>query len=271
MEKERLFTIGQFAALHQINKKTLMWYDEIGLFKPSQKAENGYRYYTYYQSAELEAILMLRELDMSIMEIKGFLENRSAESYMKLLRLKSQELEQKISRMKKIQDSLHAQENVFSELADKDLNQIEIVEKEEEYLYLVMSGTEVSLEEEIEKMIEAVKQHHFSTLHDTTYGSIISVDNLQNAQFDKYDGLFMKAPAGESKERIHVKPKGKYLQAYCVGEWERLPEKYREILAFSRSRGLLLQGYAYEMGVNEILINSMDDYITQIEIPILQD
>ena len=33
--KNTLFTIGQFAALHGINKKTLMWYDEIGLFCPA--------------------------------------------------------------------------------------------------------------------------------------------------------------------------------------------------------------------------------------------
>ncbi|WP_327240940.1 hypothetical protein [Ruminococcus gauvreauii] len=33
--KTKLFTIGQFAALHEINKKTLMWYDEVGLFKPA--------------------------------------------------------------------------------------------------------------------------------------------------------------------------------------------------------------------------------------------
>ncbi len=48
MEKKRkLLTIGQFAALHGINKKTLMWYDEIGLFHPSLiHPENGYRYYS---------------------------------------------------------------------------------------------------------------------------------------------------------------------------------------------------------------------------------
>ena len=46
-EKTRYLTIGQFAALHGINKKTLMWYDEIGLFKPASiNPENGYRYYT---------------------------------------------------------------------------------------------------------------------------------------------------------------------------------------------------------------------------------
>ena len=41
-KKSRLLTIGQFAAMHRINKKTLMWYDEIGLFKPAAvNPENG--------------------------------------------------------------------------------------------------------------------------------------------------------------------------------------------------------------------------------------
>ena len=34
-KNNRLLTIGQFAAMHGINKKTLMWYDEIGLFNPA--------------------------------------------------------------------------------------------------------------------------------------------------------------------------------------------------------------------------------------------
>ncbi len=43
-KKSRLLTIGQFAAMHGINKKILMWYDEIGLFKPAAvNPENGYR------------------------------------------------------------------------------------------------------------------------------------------------------------------------------------------------------------------------------------
>ena len=50
-EKNKLFTIGQFAEMHEINKKTLMWYDEVGIFKPAVIKENGYRYYTFYQSS----------------------------------------------------------------------------------------------------------------------------------------------------------------------------------------------------------------------------
>lgn len=64
--EEPVFTIGQFAAMHGINKKTLMWYDEIGLLKPAFVRANGYRCYTYKQSGMLETILMLRALHMPI-------------------------------------------------------------------------------------------------------------------------------------------------------------------------------------------------------------
>ena len=85
-ENNKLLTIGQFADLHGINKKTLMWYDEIGLFKPAAiNPENGYRYYNYHQSSLLETILLLRELNVSINEIQEFMNNRSAKTLNRLL------------------------------------------------------------------------------------------------------------------------------------------------------------------------------------------
>ena len=96
-EKPKLFTIGQFAALHGINKKTLMWYDEIGLFKPAFiHEENGYRLYSYYQSTELEVILLLRDMNVPIRDIQEFMKNRSAGSMADLLRDKISELDRTI-------------------------------------------------------------------------------------------------------------------------------------------------------------------------------
>ena len=72
--------------MHGINKKTLMWYDEIGLFKPAaSNPENGYHCYSYHQSPILETILLLREPDISVSEIQDFIENRSAASLKSLL------------------------------------------------------------------------------------------------------------------------------------------------------------------------------------------
>ncbi|MEG2037088.1 MAG: MerR family DNA-binding transcriptional regulator, partial [Ruthenibacterium sp.] len=66
------FTTGQFARMHHINKRTLHYYDSIGLFSPAGVGENGYRYYTYLQGTALEMLLTMRELDMSIEEIDRY-------------------------------------------------------------------------------------------------------------------------------------------------------------------------------------------------------
>lgn len=55
MKKEMIkLTIAQFAKLHNVNKRTLHYYDHIGLFSPAYKGENGYRYYDYSQSIDFE-------------------------------------------------------------------------------------------------------------------------------------------------------------------------------------------------------------------------
>ncbi|WP_286312032.1 MerR family transcriptional regulator [Romboutsia ilealis] len=79
--KENLiyFTAGEFAKLHHINKRTLHYYDSVGIFSPKHKGENGYRYYTYSQSIDLENILALRELNMSIEEIQNYISKYSKE------------------------------------------------------------------------------------------------------------------------------------------------------------------------------------------------
>ena len=101
MEKKRkLLTIGQFAALHGINKKTLMWYDEIGLFSPVLvHPENGYRYYSYYQSSILETILLLRELNVPIEEIQAFMTDRSAHSLQQLLQEQIENLDREMAHL----------------------------------------------------------------------------------------------------------------------------------------------------------------------------
>lgn len=56
--------------MQKVNKRTLHYYDNIGLFSPCTKRENGYRYYEISQSIDFEYIRMLKELYMSIEEIK---------------------------------------------------------------------------------------------------------------------------------------------------------------------------------------------------------
>jgi DNA-binding transcriptional MerR regulator len=53
-----------------ITPRTLHYYDEIGLLKPSRVGDNGYRYYEEESLLRLQQILLYRELDMPLEKIK---------------------------------------------------------------------------------------------------------------------------------------------------------------------------------------------------------
>ena len=267
-EKAALFTIGQFAALHEINKKTLMWYDEIGLLKPACIKENGYRYYSYQQSAALETILMLRELNVSLDEIKQFMENRTIDNFASLLQEKITELNQTISHLRSIQKILINQQQDMDMLRSLDIAEISLVEKQSRYLVAVDMAENLSFEQEIERVIAETKKYQLHRLHDASYGSMIPVENLLQGKFDEYTALYIEMPYPISKKGLHLQPAGTYLRAFCKGSWDNISDKYKEILAYVDKQGLSLYGFAYETGINELVIDSIDEYITQIEIPV---
>jgi len=63
------YTIKQLADLAGITTRTLRYYDEIGLLKPTGVGENGYRRYDHSCLMVLQQILFLRELDVSLKDI----------------------------------------------------------------------------------------------------------------------------------------------------------------------------------------------------------
>lgn len=269
-EKNKLLTIGQFAALHGINKKTLMWYDEIGLFKPAAiNPENGYRCYNYHQSPILETILLLRELDVSIPEIQDFMKNRSAENMKCLLDEKIAELDLQLMHLQAVRKTLSNHRQDMDTLLTMDLSEISIVEKEERCLVTVDIDRDVTFEKEVELITAETARYQLGRLHDASYGSMISVASLLNGNFDDYTRLFIEIPRLVRKNGLHIQPKGKYLRAFSKGSWDKLPLRYQAILEHARRKGLTLSGYSYEKGINEAVIDRMEDYIVQIEIPLL--
>lgn len=80
------FTIGELASLHGIPKQTLIYYANVGLLLPAFVLPNGYRCYATQQFLILEIILNLRKLDVSVKDIKAYLENRNPHALIELLK-----------------------------------------------------------------------------------------------------------------------------------------------------------------------------------------
>ena len=68
-------SISQVAKLTGISIRTLQYYDEIDLLKPSELTSSGYRLYDENALQALQQILFFKELGFSLKEIKEILEN----------------------------------------------------------------------------------------------------------------------------------------------------------------------------------------------------
>lgn len=65
-----MFTVNQLSKLAGVTPRTLHHYDQIGLLKPTRVGENGYRYYGDESLLRLQQILLYRELDLPLDDIK---------------------------------------------------------------------------------------------------------------------------------------------------------------------------------------------------------
>jgi DNA-binding transcriptional MerR regulator len=75
-----MFTVKKLAKLAGITPRTLHYYDEIGLLKPSRIGDNGYRYYGEESLLRLQQILLYRQLDMPLGRIKVMLDRPDFEA-----------------------------------------------------------------------------------------------------------------------------------------------------------------------------------------------
>lgn len=96
--------IREFAKLTGVSVRTLHFYDEIGLLKPSSVDEqNGYRFYDEYSLTRMQEILFYRELDFPLKEIRMILSSpdydkqNALKEQKHLLTLKKERLERLIS------------------------------------------------------------------------------------------------------------------------------------------------------------------------------
>lgn len=259
--KSQLFTIQQFADLHEIGKRTLHFYDEIGLFSPAVKKPNGYRYYSLAQGSMLEMILTLRELDMPLPIIKEYMENRTADSLRDLMEAKQKELDQKIKGLKETKSLLSIKQEQLSYISKK-LDSIQIITcKQKNY-----AVTPISEGDYIDAMIRHGKSlpHH---LFNMELGTMNHTSNLQNGEYNTTDAIFSNMGSIKCN---HIRPAGDYIRAFHIGNFEDLTSSYERILTYCSEHAIKLQGYSYEVGINDLCVMTIEEYITMIEIAVDQ-
>ncbi len=92
-------TVHEVSRLTGVSIRTLQYYDKIGLLRPAGHTRSGYRLYDDAALERLQQILLFRELEFPLKDIRAILESadfdreKALEQQITLLSLKKEHLE----------------------------------------------------------------------------------------------------------------------------------------------------------------------------------
>lgn len=98
-------TVKEISNITGISVRTLHYYDEIGLLKPTDMSDAGYRLYDDKALEQLQQILFFREFDIPLKEIKAVMENPALDGN-HILKMQREMLLTKIKRMEHLVASI---------------------------------------------------------------------------------------------------------------------------------------------------------------------
>ena len=100
-----MYTVKQLANLANVSRRTLRYYDQIDLLKPTAVADNGYRYYDQEKVLRLQQIRFYQELDFSLEQIRKILD-KSDFNALQSLQTQKAALLQQAKRLDKLIDTI---------------------------------------------------------------------------------------------------------------------------------------------------------------------
>lgn len=125
MREKKLYTAGEFAKKAGVTIRTIRFYDNKGLLKPSSMSEAGYRLYTDEDFAKLQRILTLKYLGFSLEDIFTTITNDSSSDYLhKSLELQMQIVKNKISHMQAVEKSIYEAKKMLENEGSFDFSKV---------------------------------------------------------------------------------------------------------------------------------------------------
>lgn len=261
---KEFFSIGEISKLFDINKKTLRYYDEIGLFKPSfVNKDNNYRYYTLDQFQYLETIKYLKELGLSLEKIKYNLNNVNSEEVINSLEEQNDIIDEKISELQFIKQKIN---NKIIQIKDsKRIDLLGVIREvnfdERQAIRLRHSiKTDYDIEFSLRKLIQMSENKIF-----LTYGLVgvsIAREDLIIRKYDEYKSIFVMIEEEKyHKNLIKIFPKGTYVCIRFNGIHKDAPLYYEKLIDYINKQGYEILDDSLEMELTDPSLSLTDEEV----------
>lgn len=266
-----MFSIGMFSKINKVTTKTLRYYEDIGLLKPEYVDEGTkYRYYTTNQMIKLHKIIILKQIGLSLNEIKEVIDDSTkVEEILKAKELEILELirkeENKLLKLRNYLSDLKG-ENEMKNIIIKSLPEVKVasmrtVMKSYDDLFHLCPNI---MAKEMMRLgcVCASPSYCFNIYHDGEYKeSDIDVEICESITILKEDSDILK-----------FKVIDKVDEAVCIlhkGPYANLGESYSYAFKWIKENKYEVIGNPRESYIDGIWNKeSEEDWLTEIQIPV---
>lgn len=266
------FTIGEFAALFNISKQTLFYYERNQILAPAYIEDNGYRYYSLEQYFDFDIIINMRKLGIPLKEIADYIKNRNITRLQNVYKRKQEEYIQQIAIMQHNITSLQTKINILDHAKRVTTDRITLEDHHEQY-YIATKflPPKASLKDKIK--LVAKHNYPFSSsdlLNEYLMGYILPKEELLKHNFLAMSYLYTRISNPSAYENVLTKPAGLYASIYTPnGFHTQYKLAFEKLLAFIKRNDLEVTGDTFiEELRNYWSTADYMQYIVKIMIPV---
>lgn len=263
-----MYTIGEFSKISKLTAKALRYYDQEGLLKPSARGANGYRYYSVADLDKAELILLLKQFDFTIAEMKEVLAyDLEEEDLAGYLAEKRQMLAEKVAQQKELIRQLDDLLTTTKMRERKQMDYQMTVEQlpVEQVALWYFEGTFKEIGKYTGKLFQEVKGRANGAPF------CLYFDEEVNEVGKLALGVPIKKSFASDKVTITILPARKALCTVHIGAYDRLHEAYKALIDYAKEQGLTLDTpwrELYLKGPGKLFKGNPESYQTKIMVPI---
>ena len=268
MKKDKMYlTTGEFAKLCNTSKHTLFHYDDIGVFTPQFIDDNGYRYYHLLQHDTFIAIVNLRDIGMSLKEIKTYFETRTPENFIELLKKQEVVIDAQIQTLKYKKKIMH-EKQVRLEQAINHNTDVFIEYQDQEELVFSETMTQADDYDMAHYVANLMKSNH-NIYHYGMMGMTHLTKDMRAKNYNNVCQFYIKPLQTQANNTM--RSAGKYLVAFHHGHYTSLHITYEKILNYADKNGYVISDTFFE----EIIVDdaseiSEKNFITKMLVMVLE-
>ncbi len=125
MQDKNLYSTGDFAKRANVSVRTIRYYDNIGLLKPSEVKASGYRFYTDTDFMRLQQIIVLKRLGFSLEDITEiFTRDKDSGFISQSLQLQLTLIQNKIAELHRMEQAIMETKDYLTDTAPPDWSKL---------------------------------------------------------------------------------------------------------------------------------------------------